>query len=302
MATLDRTRPFTTRQAVAMGVTPASLKNPRKYQRLFRGVYLGAEMNVDLRARARAALVLHPPGAIASHSTAAALQRVPVPVDPDIHITVTAEAHRRRRPGLRSHLRATAVGDRAVDGIPCSSGAQLFTELAQDLRLADLVVAGDAIVRMQNATPRDLISVPGLGLGRAREAAALVRNGAESPMETRVRLLLIWAGFPEPKINLSLTHASGSYRPDLCWPDLRLAVEYDGQHHHADLDQWQSDIRRREWFQGRGWTVLTLIAHDVFRQPEQALLRIHEAWTRCGGRPFTLDTRWRVPLGLAARH
>lgn len=284
-----------------MGVTPASLKNPRKYQRLFRGVYLGAEANVDLHARTRAALLLHPAGAIASHSTAAALQRIPVPVDPDVHVTVTTEAHRRRRPGLRSHLRTGAVG-RTVDGIPCSWGAQLFTELAQDLRLVDLVTAGDAIVRMHGVAPSDMSRVPGTGVGRARDAACLVRSGVESPMETRVRLLLIWAGFPEPRINLSLTHGSGTYRPDLCWPDLRLAIEYDGQHHRADPDQWETDIRRREWFQSRGWTVLTLVARDVFRQPEQTLVRIHEAWARCGGDPFPLDTRWRVPFGLAGTH
>ncbi|MGC0142999.1 MULTISPECIES: endonuclease domain-containing protein [unclassified Pseudactinotalea] len=299
MASLDRTRPFTVRQALAAGVTPASLKNPRHYRRLFRGVYVGAEANVDLQTRARAALLLHPSGAVASHTTAAALQRIPVPIDADVHVTVLKESHRRRRPGLHSHLRTEARG-RVVDGVPCSWGAQLFTELAQKLQLVDLVIAGDAMVRIERVAPSVLVPATGPGLGRARRAAALVRSGVESPMETRVRLLLIWAGFPEPMINLALRHSAGTYRPDLCWPDLRLAVEYDGQHHRTDLDQWESDIRRREWFQSQGWTILTLISRDVFRQQQETIHRVHEAWKACGGAPFALQAHWQVPFGLAA--
>lgn len=96
-----------------------------------------------------------------------------------------------------------------------------------------------------------------------------------------------------PLINHEIQHPDGHYRPDLCWPALRLAVEYDGQHHRGDLDQWDRDTRRREWFQGRGWRMVTLVARDVCQRPEETIQRIHTAWRECGGPPLTLRPEWR---------
>src|SRR5690606_7480650 len=111
---------------------------------------------------------------------------------------------------------------------------------------------------------------------RSHEAACWVRDRAESVMESRLRMLLVLAGFPEPVVNASFD--GGRFRLDLCWPQLRLAVEYDGQHHRNDLDQWQHDLRRREWFEARGWTMLVFVSRDVFQTPEETIARVYDAW------------------------
>lgn len=291
MAEFNPRRPFTFQQAVAAGISAAKLKNPAKYQRVFRGVYADAGVTPSIGLRAEAALLLHPPGAFLSHTTAAALQGVAVPDDPHVHVTVSDSRLRRRRPGVRNHVRAPTT-THTVAGLPVSSGADLFTELAQMLPLLDLVVAGDVLVKQGQVRPQGLSAGSRRGSSQARRAASLVRARVESPMETRVRLLLVWAGFAEPEVNLSVPHGAGTYRLDLSWPDLRLAVEYDGQQHRTDLDQWHSDIHRREWLHRSGWTVVTLVARDVYRQPAVLLDRVYRAWVECGGAPFARRAEW----------
>ena len=66
---------------------------------------------------------------------------------------------------------------------------------------------GDSLVRRKRydaggaARVRRLASIVGHYSRRARRAAALVRTGVDSPMETRLRLLIVFAGLPEPEVD-----------------------------------------------------------------------------------------------------
>lgn len=82
----------------------------------------------------------------------------------------------------------------------------------------------------------------------ARRAASLAREGVDSPQETRLRLLLVLAGLPEPQVNLILRGRDGSWRKryDVAYEHLRLIIEYDGRKHADDTKQWLTDIFRRE--------------------------------------------------------
>lgn len=291
----DPIGPFTVTQALEAGVSRSVLRG-RRFQRVAHGVLIEASAPVDLATRARAAILTHPAGARISHATAAHLLGIPVPDDPQVHVTVPDRSKRRNRSGVSAHV-GPASKHIVVAGVPVSSGDVLFVELAHTLSQVDAVVAGDAMIRMDHLVLSGLLDRlqvhPGHGRVRARSAARLLRAGVESAMESRVRLLLVLAGFPEPLINHELRHCDGHYRPDLCWPERRLIIEYDGQHHRNDLDQWDRDIIRREWFQSQGWQVVTLVARDVFHRPAQTLERIHTAWQECGGPPLRFDHEWR---------
>jgi hypothetical protein len=63
----------------------------------------------------------------------------------------------------------------------------------------------------------------GLGGARlARRVAGLVRKGVDSAMETRLRLLIVLAGLPEPEVNVIVRDENGDWelRFDLCYPQL----------------------------------------------------------------------------------
>lgn len=293
MSVFDPTVPFTAAEARAAGISRATLRGSR-YQPLFRGVFVASSSPLTVELRARAALSIHPRSALLSHTTAAELLQIPVPHDPDIHVTVPQAADRRPHAGIRTHVtshRATWVGR----GLRSSGDADLLCELGSVLGLIDLVIAGDQLAAHRGVVPlrSGLVGHRCAGSSHARRAGDLVRERVESPMETRVRLLLLWAGFPEPEINMALAHATGHFRPDLCWPDLRLVIEYDGKHHRDNRSQWDQDIARREWFQAQGWRVLTLIARDVFQGPGDAIERIYRSWRDCGGPAFRMSTQWQ---------
>jgi len=298
MSTLDTSQPFSREAALEAGIADGQLRGPA-YQSLFRGVYVASTIAVTLPVRARAALLLHPAGAVVGGHAAAELLGLPVPQRDVVEICVDSAACRRPRPGLRSTVHAVGeVG--AVDGLPVATGAPLFLQLAPDLGLVDLVVLGDAMVRRALVTPAGLVaaseSARGRGVGQARRAAALVRPRVDSAMETRARLLLVLAGFPEPMINPTV---AGRFRPDLCWNALRLVVEYDGRQHRDDLDRWDHDINRNEWFARHGWVLVHLVARDIFQRPGETIRRVRAAWDEQGGMPFRPSEAWRAHFQVA---
>lgn len=296
---LDRTRPFTRADARAAGLSDAWLR--RHCRRLVAGVWIDASVVPTPRLRAQAALVLHPPGAVASHSSAARIRNAPVPRDPDEHVTVAAPSDRRNRRGVRSHVATLAAGDiGVVAGLRVTAPARMFLELASSLSLVDLVVVGDWVVRHQALTPEDLVAYCRSSRERharkARRAAAYVRAGVDSPMETRLRMLLVLAGLPEPEVNRALRDEFGEVvmRLDLSWPQVKLAVEYDGRHHAEDLRQWERDGQRRELLGDEEWRLITVRSDGIFRTPEETLRRVHRALVQRGwGSVPPLRDDWR---------
>jgi hypothetical protein len=84
-------------------------------------------------------------------------------------------------------------------------------------------------------------------------ALALHDRGAESPKETWLRLIVVGAGYPAPQTQIPVRCPSGAmYYLDLGWPDLLLALEYDGAHHRTDPAQFARDIVRLEDLAGAG--------------------------------------------------
>ena len=84
------------------------------------------------------------------------------------------------------------------------------------------------------------------GVRRFRKVADLADAGAESPMETRLRVQLVEDGLPQPQTQAVLKDGAGNEiaRVDLYYPDVRLAIEYDGEH-HLDRDRMTDDHRRQ---------------------------------------------------------
>lgn len=288
-------RPFTRADAIAAGVSPSALRGSR-FRRIFRGVYIHSSVPASTITRIEAALLLHPPEAFASHTSAAKVYGVPVPDSPDVHVSVFAAADRRGRPGLTCHVAPPETPVEARRGLRVSAPQRMFVELAGVLDLVELVVVGDALVRLGLATAADLVEAAA-GCPAATRAARLVRAEVDSPMESRLRMLIVLAGLPEPTVNHKVYDASGRllYRFDLSYPELKLIIEYDGRQHREDLDQWDHDIERREWFDHNGWMIVLVVARGIFQRPWETLDRIRAALKLrgCTTMPRVLAEDWR---------
>lgn len=298
---LDVRRPFTTPQALAAKLTRKALRS-RRYHRIFHGVFIDARVKITFLLRIEAALLVHPAHAFASHAAAARLYEAPIPEhlhDVDIGVYHQRERHRRR--GIRCHVLGKDTALTTVRGFRCTTPEQTFIDLGTVLDLVALVVVGDFLVRTGRTTPQALIDAAAHssrdGCVLARRAAGYVRKHVDSPMETRLRMLLVLAGLPEPKVNFKVYYADGRvrYRFDLSYPGLKLIVEYDGRQHREDLEQWDRDNDRGDWFDSNGWRIVKVFSHGIYKDPEKTIHRVCDALRSrgCPDLPRVLSEEWR---------
>ncbi|WP_157683548.1 endonuclease domain-containing protein [Microlunatus soli] len=249
----------------------------------------------------RAAMVIFP-NAFASHSSAALIWGGDPPYDDRTHISVLAGETRSRRRGIAAHLATDEDGVRTKNGIRLSSPERSLCELATEgADLVALVVLGDSLVRAEVTTPEKLIAVadswPHRRAAVASRAARLVREGVESSMESRLRMLIVLAGLPEPTVNVIMRHPNGEWkwRFDLCYRDLKLLIEYDGEHHALDPEQRARDLERREELEHQGWRIVVIQKQHIYRTPGRVLERICVAREDCSADPRSCRTRttWR---------
>ncbi|WP_374457061.1 hypothetical protein [Nocardioides sp.] len=282
----DPSQPFPRFRALQAGIPRATVDSPA-FRRLLHGVVVAADVPDSAVLRVKAALACHFDSAFASHASAARVWRVPVQTRPGEHVTVPDQGHRLRRAGVTTHHRpgaATVVRD----GVRVSTLVDLFVELADELSLVELVVAGDWMVRRHHvrvkALRRAAKTATGTHARLARQAARYVRAKVDSPMETRLRMLIVLAGLPEPEVNMSVRTVDGEVvrRFDLCWPEVRVIVEYDGRHHVERIEQWEADLDRREEIDDDEWRILVVVASGIYGDPGRTVRRVFRLLSQRG--------------------
>jgi len=104
------------------------------------------------------------------------------------------------------------------------------------------------------------------------EVISLAEPLTGSPMETRLRLLLVDAGAPRPVAQHEVFDSRGRFvaRVDLAYVRLRIAIEYEGDH-HRERGQFQRDVARLNALRAAGWIVLRFTADDVIRHPDRVV-------------------------------
>lgn len=297
-APVDVTRPFTRRAGLATGLTDEKLQSTA-YRRIFRGVYAEATTLITPLARLEAARLIGPADAFATHHTAARLLGGIVPDTPVTHLG-TVSQRRGRVTDLRVHRYAALPPLVRIGGQPVTSAGQTFLDLAGSLDLLDLVVFGDSLVNAGCCMPEDLRAAAGATHLRwarsARRAAAYVRRGAESAPETRLRMLVVLAGLPEPKTQVPVLDSRGRvlYRLDLGWEEVKVALEYDGRHHIERQEKWQADLLRREDCESRGWRFVIATSPDLYVGPHETLGRVRTTLSDRGLVLPRLRDDWRL--------
>lgn len=273
-------RPFTRAEALAAGLTPKQMRSSR-LRRLLRGVYVSADLVLTVLVWARAALLAAPSGAVISHHTALALWGLDVPSDGRIHVS-TRTGWDSEHPRIASHRRLASIAVRERHGLLITSPERTFVDLATKLSWPWLVVVGDWLIEQRLTTLQRLVEYAEerhlSGVRKARRALRWVREGAESPRESWVRLLLAMARLPEPESQVRVFGADGIFvaRVDLAYRAWRVAVEYDGYWHERSARQREHDRDRRERLERLGWTVVVIYDGDL-RDPRSIPWRVFHA-------------------------
>lgn len=162
----------------------------------------------------------------------------------------------RREIMLQQQMRVTTVARTAFDLARRGPAAKAVAHLDSLIRATDF--KADDVLAVLDDHPRVR--------GRRRVAALLdlVDAGAQSPRESWVRLVLIQAGFPKPQTQIPICATGGypRYFLDMGWEEFKVAVEYDGEQHRTDDDQYRGDVARSEYIDGLGWRRIRVLAGD----------------------------------------
>jgi hypothetical protein len=288
---------FTRSEARAAGLSDRVLAGPQ-VQRVFRGVFVRQGTRLTTRLRTIAAVRIAPTGAVVARQTAAELMGGVVPDETRIHLRL--KAGRMRVPGIVATVRPMPSLVARVHGITTTTAEDTFVDLVPDLGLVDLVVLGDSLVRRKRTTPARLVRAAQQVRGRHRalavRAAGLVRDRVDSPMESRLRMLLVLAGLPEPVVDHREEDEDGYLlrRYDLSFPQVRLAIEYDGRQHAESDRQWERDVERREELDREGWRIVVVLGKGIYREPERTLERVVAAMNDRGMPARVTSQEWRV--------
>ena len=263
--------PFTVEEARRHGVSIAQLLGA-SWRRLGRAVYAWHEIAEAPMTRLIAAKLRLPDAAVFTGFTAAWLHGLAIaPCSP-----IEAAA-----PGTSSTMRLVGVVVRRCSIPPAETSIRRGLRVTSAVRtVADLACrlpVTDAVALLHTALHGRLVNSGRLhdwasthagyrGVRSLKRALELADPAAESIMETRLRLLLALAGLPHPRVQVSLRDDSGLFlaRPDLYYPNARLAIEYDGATHRESL---AADNRRQNRLINAGYRLLRFTAGDVLDAP-----------------------------------
>lgn len=245
------------------------------WTRVLRGAYVAGPV-VDVEVRAAAALRLLPRRALVADRSLLRLLGVDVlpPGPPVLEAVVARGAVVPQRQGVRVRETDLPRRDRCtVDGVPALRPVRAVADLLRLLPRTEAVVVADAVQHVALCTREDLEEelVQHAGLRGVRGAGAVLTLSdrlAESPPESRVRLLLVDAGL-RPVAQHEVHDRSGRWlaRVDLAFPEARVAVEYDGRLVHQHPRAFIDDRQRQNRLVSAGWVVLRYTAEDLARRP-----------------------------------
>lgn len=261
-------------------LTPGQLR--WRYREMFPGVYTPRIAQPSLYANTVGAFLWSRRRAAVTGLAAAAIHGA-LWIDDGVPIELLSP-NNHPPPGIITRDERVLLGEvTELDGLAVATPARAAHDLGRHLTRGEAVARLDALsratgLRAEAVAPLIDRNKGARGIRNLRDAIDLMDGGAQSPKETWLRLLLIDAGYPRPTTQISVLDDNGRAFAflDMGWEDLKIAVEYDGQHHGTDPEQWKWDVRRLRKVQDRKWLHVKVISGD---RPDDILRRVANAWS-----------------------
>jgi hypothetical protein len=240
---------------------------------VWRAVLVESTRLLDPWTRASAALLTAGPRAVVAGVTAAYLHGCRAVESPVTHILVPYGCETRSRDGLVVH-RGRAFADDAVelDGVRTLPLDRVIADMLCTLPARDALALADEALGLAGDSADTFRKHVALRIERRHDPRGTVRaaglldltsEGVDSPAESWIRLMLVEEGLPVPEVNWPIRDLDGRllYRLDMAWPQLRIALEYDGYAAHAGREA--ADRARRADLEARGWIVVVISKEDL---------------------------------------
>ena len=278
-------RPFVGAEAITNGeLTRGQLR--WNYTAMHPGIYLPNDGPRTLYTNTVAAWLWTGRKGVIAGRAAAALHGAKW-VDSSTPIEVISE-HTRRRKSVIVHEERIAPDEMTyIDDLPVASAARTALDIARHLPLDIAVPHLDALAAATGVTFDEVIALceryqGARGVRRARTALALMDGGAQSPGETRLRLLLTDDGLPAPRTQIRVSDGFSEAFVDMGYDEPKVGLDYEGSHHSEDRGQYVYDIGRAELIDREGWLDIRVVKEHSRRF---ILHRVREAFALRGWTP-----------------
>jgi len=250
-----------------------------RLHRVYRGVYAVGHTDLSPHGRCLAAVLAVGPGALLSYHSAGWLWGIWWGSPEPFEVTAFVPRHHLAPRGVVRHRARNLIDeDRAiVVGIPVTSVARTLLDLAwklrgdqlrrvlaavEDLRLLDLDAIHAVIDRNRGHH----------GAKRLRYALAIYERPAytRSEFERRFVAHLVDSGLARPATGWNEV----GYELDVCWPELRLAIELDAYETHGTRDAFERDHDRDLALTMAGIETIRVSERQFRREPDEIAARV----------------------------
>lgn len=282
--------PFRGSEAIATGrITEYQLRT--RCRRLFPDVYVDSTCVVTPMITVQAAALWAPTGAVIGGLGAALLHRErwyateSVGQSTDIYCGRALRSPRGVR--IRRRIRELPPGHMVEkQGVLCTSAARTAVDVGRWEDDDDKAIAKiDAVCNRSRITVASLAEaidqMRGLhGVNRVRSLLRWCDERADSPPETRLRLMLIRAGLPAPTPQLVIRNEYGVKiaKADLGYERQKVAIFYDSEL-HRDKQTWEFDAWANAQMAELGWERVR-VTSQMMRTPGTLIRQIGSAVMR----------------------
>jgi hypothetical protein len=265
-----------------------------------RGVLRFAGASSSWRQRAMAACLGYGPPVAVSHLAAALLWGWDEIGRPPVTVTVPTTRSGRRPDVITQRRELPATDLTARFGLPVTTPDRTLVDVATLLPPRQVASLFDHLQRVHSLRADAILDRlpgravrPGHALAPLRSMAVLrleQHTGSQSPWEDRVAHWLRDAGLPEPVRQHQVVVGGRVLVLDLAYPEMMVAVEFDGWEWHRSRGRFDRDRARATDLILAGWLlVLATAAHGedatVGRVREALVLR---GWPARGSAPAML--------------
>jgi hypothetical protein len=274
-------------EAVANGVVTRH-ELQRWYRPIYPNVHVPRGSAPSLRDRTFAAWLWSNRGGIVTGIAASALHGAEW-VDDDVAVEMLWNCTRPPRGIVVRNERISDDEFTLLGELSVTTPARTAFDLGRYLKRGQAIARLDALMRAAPFSIEDVMLLTkryrgARGVAKLKAVLPLVDGGAESPQETRLRLLFIDAGLPKPTTQITIYDQCGRYvrTIDMGWEDFMVGAEYDGDQHRTSRTQYVKDQRVWPKLRQLGWDVVRAIKED---RDEDLVRQAWDAMVARGWRP-----------------
>jgi Protein of unknown function (DUF559) len=279
--------PFVGTEALADGVATRHDLATR-YDAIYRNVYVPRGQQVTPAQRAHAAWLWSRRQATVVGVSAAAMHNAKW-IDSRLPAELNQASQRKTREIVLHNDTLSTDEMEIVRGIPVTTAARTAFDHGRRYGRTLAVIRVDALLQ---ATALKLADVDTLidrhrgarGIVQLREVVRLADVGAESPQETRTRLVLTGAGLRPRRTQIDVFNRFDDHvhRIDMGWPQWKVGVEYDGEQHWTNPTIRAKDIDQQAELEELGWRIIRVSAEMLRYRPHTIVERTRAALRTAG--------------------